>query len=238
MSKPMPTTDLCDANEGALADGSLRVFDPGLIALGGRVAFAGPATTLKVFEDNLLIADTVKTPGEGRVLVVDAGGSRRCAVFGGNLAATAARNGWGGVIINGCARDAGEIDATDIGVRALALHPRRSGEAGRRPTRCRGGVPRRDGAAGRVDLRRRRRRAGQFDGAGHQGRAWIAHARARRQQAPATSRDRQAERGEGEIAPIAFTRGLQPLRLQRVASPASHPTSRGIRSRLACRSSR
>jgi len=125
VSKPMPTTDLCDANEGALGDGSLRVFDPGLIALGGRVAFAGPATTLKVFEDNLLIADTVKTPGEGRVLVVDAGGSRRCAVFGGNLAATAARNGWGGVIINGCVRDAGEIDATDIGVRALALHPRR-----------------------------------------------------------------------------------------------------------------
>ena len=136
MNPPMPTTDLCDANEGALADGSLRVFDPGLIALGGRVAFAGPAVTLKVFEDNSLIADAVKTPGEGRVLVVDAGGSRRCAVFGGNLAAAAASNGWAGVIINGCARDSGEIDAADVGVRALALHPRRSGEAGRGPARC------------------------------------------------------------------------------------------------------
>ncbi len=130
MNKPMPTTDLCDANESALADGSLRVFDPGFIALGGRVAFAGPAATLKVFEDNSLIADVVKTPGDGRVLVVDAGGSRRCAVFGGNLAAAAAKNGWGGVIINGCARDAGEIDATDVGVRALALHPRRSVKRG------------------------------------------------------------------------------------------------------------
>ena len=49
MNTPMPTTDLCDANEGALADGALRVFDPGLIALGGRAAFAGPAVTLKVF---------------------------------------------------------------------------------------------------------------------------------------------------------------------------------------------
>ena len=126
MRNPVPTTDLCDANEGALAEGSLRVFDPGLIALGARAAFAGPAATLKVFEDNSLIADIVKTPGEGRVLVVDAGGSRRCAVFGGNLAAAAARNGWGGVIINGCARDSGEIGAVDIGVRALALHPRRS----------------------------------------------------------------------------------------------------------------
>jgi regulator of ribonuclease activity A len=126
----VPTTDLCDANEAALADGSLRVFAPGLLVLGQRIAFAGPAVTLKVFEDNSLVADAVKMPGEGRVLVVDAGGSLRCAVFGGNLAATAARNGWAGVVINGCARDAAEIAACDIGVRALALNPRRSVKRG------------------------------------------------------------------------------------------------------------
>lgn len=124
------TTDLCDANEDALADGSLRALDPELFALGGRDAFAGRAVTLKVFEDNSLIADAVKTPGEGRVLVVDAGGSLRCAVFGGNLAAAAARNGWAGVIVYGCVRDSAEIDATDLGVRALALHPRRSVKRG------------------------------------------------------------------------------------------------------------
>jgi regulator of ribonuclease activity A len=124
------TTDLCDANETALADGTLRVLEPGLIAFGARVAFMGRAATLKVFEDNSLIADTVKTPGEGRVLVVDAGGSRRCAVFGGNLAAAAANNGWSGVIIHGCARDSAEINAVDLGVRALALHPRRSVKRG------------------------------------------------------------------------------------------------------------
>jgi regulator of ribonuclease activity A len=126
MTAMKPTTDLCDANEDALAEGVLRVFDPGLVALGGRAAFAGKAVTLKLFEDNSLLADVVKTPGEGRVLVVDAGGSRRCAVFGGNLAAAAAKNGWAGVVINGCARDCAEIDAADLGVRALALHPRRS----------------------------------------------------------------------------------------------------------------
>lgn len=130
MTSPIVTTDLCDANEGALADGSLRVFDPLLIALGGRASFAGPAVTLKLFEDNSLIADAVKTPGQGRVLVVDAGGSLRCAVFGGNLAAAAAKNGWAGVVINGCARDSAEINAAPIGVRALALHPRRSVKRG------------------------------------------------------------------------------------------------------------
>jgi regulator of ribonuclease activity A len=130
VSPGVVTTDLCDAHEAALADGTLRVLDPGLIALGARTAFMGQAATLKVFEDNSLIADTVKTAGNGRVLVVDAGGSRRCAVFGGNLAAAAAKNGWAGVLIYGCARDSAEINAADLGVRALALHPRRPGKRG------------------------------------------------------------------------------------------------------------
>lgn len=130
MSLAVATTDLCDANEAALADGSLRVLAPGLIALGARAAFAGRASTLKAFEDTALLAETVKTPGEGRVLVVDAGGSLRCAVFGGNLAAAAARNGWSGVIVNGCVRDPAEIAAVDLGVRAIALHPRRAGKRG------------------------------------------------------------------------------------------------------------
>jgi len=126
MTAPISTTDLCDAHEPALADGRLQVMDPAFIALGQRTSFHGPAATLKLFEDNSLLAEAVKSPGEGRVLVVDAGGSRRCAVLGGNLATAAARNGWAGLVINGCARDSGEINAADLGVRALALHPRRS----------------------------------------------------------------------------------------------------------------
>ena len=124
------TTDLCDAHEAALASGALQVMAPGLLCFGRRQRFAGPAVTLKLFEDNSLLADAVKTAGDGRVLVVDAGGSLRCAVFGGNLALAAAKNGWAGLVINGCVRDSDEIDACDIGVRALALHPRRSVKRG------------------------------------------------------------------------------------------------------------
>ena len=126
MTGPISTTDLCDANEPALADGRLQVMAPAFISLGGRAAFSGPAVTLKLFEDNSLLADAVKTPGEGRVLVVDAGGSQRCAVLGGNLATAAAKNAWSGIVIYGCARDSGEINAANLGVRALALHPKRS----------------------------------------------------------------------------------------------------------------
>jgi regulator of ribonuclease activity A len=129
------TTDLCDANEARLTDGRVQVMQPGLLAFGRRTAFAGTAATLKLFEDNALLADLVKTPGQGRVLVVDAGGSLRCAVLGGNLAKAAADNAWSAVIVNGAVRDADEIDACDVAVRALALNPRRSvkrgiGEAG------------------------------------------------------------------------------------------------------------
>ncbi|MGE5339087.1 MAG: ribonuclease E activity regulator RraA [Gemmatimonadota bacterium] len=132
MSSPVPfaTTDLCDAHEDRLAIGSLRVLPPGWVSLGRRVRFHGPAVTLKLFEDNSLLAEAVRQPGEGRVLVVDAGASLRCAVLGGNLAATAAGNDWRGVIVCGAVRDADEIDACDLGVRALALNPRRSTKRG------------------------------------------------------------------------------------------------------------
>src|SRR5919112_3621731 len=114
------TTDLSDDHPEA------QVCDPVFQAFGGRPAFSGPVSTLKVFEDNALVREAVEQPGEGRVLVVDGGGSLRCALFGGNLAVLAAENGWAGVVVNGAVRDADELDVQPIGVRGLAAHPRRS----------------------------------------------------------------------------------------------------------------
>lgn len=120
------TCDLCDANENLIADGALAVLPPGFRSLGKRVAFAGQAATLKVFEDNVLVRAALETAGAGRVLVVDGGGSLRCALVGGNLGKLAEKNGWAGIVVNGCVRDADELDACDVGIRALALHPQRS----------------------------------------------------------------------------------------------------------------
>jgi len=129
-SMEFATTDLCDANEGRLADGSLAVLEPVFLSCGRRARFAGPAVTLRLFEDNTLVRATLETPGEGRVLVVDGGGSRRCALVGGNLGMLAEKNGWAGIVVNGCIRDVEEISACDVGVRALALHPRKSRKTG------------------------------------------------------------------------------------------------------------
>ncbi len=113
--------DLCDE----FGD-RVRVVAPMFRNLGGRPWFFGPITTIKCFEDNSLVAKTVATPGQDRVLVVDGGGSMRCALLGDNLAAKAAANGWQGIIVNGCIRDVDTIAGIEIGVQALASHPMKS----------------------------------------------------------------------------------------------------------------
>jgi regulator of ribonuclease activity A len=114
------TTDLCDEHPEA------QVCEPVFQAFGGARAFSGPIATLKVFEDNTMVREAVNEPGDGRVLVVDGGGSRRCSLFGGNLAVAAASNGWAGLVVHGCVRDVDELAAQPIGVRALAAFPRKS----------------------------------------------------------------------------------------------------------------
>jgi regulator of ribonuclease activity A len=121
MSPATPsTTDLCDAHPEA------QVCDPVFHSFGGNVRFSGPITTVKVFEDNTLIKQAVESPGEGRVLVVDGGGSQRCGLVGGNLAASAATNGWAGLLVYGYIRDADELAEQPLGIRALGAFPRKS----------------------------------------------------------------------------------------------------------------
>lgn len=115
------TADLYDAHGE-----TLRVLAPLFRDYGGRRAFEGTVATLKVFEDNSLVRAALETPGQGRVLVVDGGGSLRCALVGDQLAELGVKNGWAGILVYGCIRDAGPIGRLDIGVKALATNPRKS----------------------------------------------------------------------------------------------------------------
>lgn len=120
------TTDICDANENLISQGILRVCAPIFQLYGGVVKFQGPAVTLKVFEDNTWVRTLLDEPGQGRVLVIDGGGSLRCALVGGNLGVLAEKNGWAGILVNGCVRDTRELAESKIGIRALAAHPQKS----------------------------------------------------------------------------------------------------------------
>ncbi len=117
----MNTTDLSDKYPDIVA-----IPEPIFGDFGGIEKFSGPISTVKTFEDNTLVRAALETAGAGRVLVVDGGGSMRCALLGDNLARLAIDNGWAGVIVNGCIRDAAAIGEMAIGVKALATHPRKS----------------------------------------------------------------------------------------------------------------
>lgn len=119
------TPDLCDEFEAELGK-TVRVLTPMFQRYGGRSAFSGEIVTLKVFEDNSLVREAFAANGRGKVLVIDGGGSLRCALVGDQLAILAQKNGWEGVVVYGCIRDSADINGIDIGVRALNTHPQKS----------------------------------------------------------------------------------------------------------------
>ncbi|KTB81328.1 ribonuclease E activity regulator RraA [Pseudomonas syringae] len=119
------TPDLCDAYPE-----QVQVVEPMFSNFGGRDSFGGQIVTLKCFEDNSLVKEQVELDGKGKVLVVDGGGSLRCALLGDMLAEKAAHNGWEGVVIYGCVRDVDMLAQTDLGVQALASYPKRSEKRG------------------------------------------------------------------------------------------------------------
>lgn len=121
----MNTCDLCD-----LHDAQVRVVDLPLRDFGGRLAFNGFVSTVKAFEDNSRVREAVAEAGQGRVLVIDGGGSMHRAMFGDLLAAAAVENGWAGVVVFGAIRDSGAIGDLELGVKALGTCPRKTEKLG------------------------------------------------------------------------------------------------------------
>ncbi len=138
-SEGKATADICDefGTAAAVCASPLRHF-------GARRRFSGRVATVRCFEDNALVRAVLGDAGDGRVLVVDGGGSQdvsgvrgsspasqqSTALMGDNIAALAAGSGWSGVIINGAVRDVAQLRETDLGILALGPTPRRSGKTG------------------------------------------------------------------------------------------------------------
>ena len=96
----------------------------------GARSFSGPVATVRCLEDNVLVRRRSTEPGEGRVLVVDGGGSMECALLGDNIASLAQGAGWAGIVLNGCVRDTVALDELGLGVKALGSNPRPSRKEG------------------------------------------------------------------------------------------------------------
>ncbi|MBN2910106.1 ribonuclease E activity regulator RraA [Polycladomyces sp. WAk] len=125
----MKTTDLCDQfpNQVHVCENIFQSF-------GKRKIFSGEIYTVRVFEDNVLVKQALETIPAGSVLVVDGGGSMKCALLGDRLAGIAVNRGLSGIIVHGCIRDSADIAQLDIGVLALGTHPRKSRKEGKGET--------------------------------------------------------------------------------------------------------
>jgi regulator of ribonuclease activity A len=119
------TADICDRFSS-----SVEVCAPIFKGYGAVAAFAGSIATVEVYEDNVLVKEALEDVAAGTVLVVDGGGSKRCALLGDKLARVAASRGLTGVIVNGCVRDARELAGIEVGLLALATNPLRSNKQG------------------------------------------------------------------------------------------------------------
>ncbi|MAC47031.1 ribonuclease E activity regulator RraA [Oceanospirillum beijerinckii] len=115
------TPDLCDAYPELV-----QAVEPMFSNYGGVDSFGGEIVTVKCFEDNSKVKELVDEPGNGKVMVVDAGGSFRCAMLGDMLAEKAVKNGWAGIIMYGCVRDVDVLAELELGVQALGSHPMKS----------------------------------------------------------------------------------------------------------------
>ncbi len=119
------TSDLAD-----LVDDAVRSCDTQLVNFGGHHRFTGTIQTLSCRDDNSLLKDVLSTPGDGRVLVVDGGGTTHSALIGDVIAGIGARHGWAGVVIHGAVRDSRLLARVPIGVKGIGTNPRRSGKRG------------------------------------------------------------------------------------------------------------
>lgn len=119
------TPDLCDDFPH-----QIRVLESLFTNYGAHSHFFGSIVTIKCFEDNSVLKELVNTQGNGQVIVMDGGGSLRRAILGDMLAEKASRNGWAGILVNGCIRDVDEIAQTPLGVKALNTHPMKTEKRG------------------------------------------------------------------------------------------------------------
>ena len=121
----VPTADLVDE-----IGEDVRSCDTQFRDLGGRTEFFGPVSTVRCFQDNALLKSVLGEPGEGRVLVIDGGGSLHTAMVDDLIAELGRSNGWAGVVGNGAIRDSAVVGGMDFGCKALGTNPRKSSKTG------------------------------------------------------------------------------------------------------------
>ena len=115
--RELPVANIDDCmNRTAAVDGAIRPLN--------KAKLLGPAFTVKVPEgDNLMFHKAMDMAEPGDVIVIDAGGDEKRAVFGALMINYCRVRGLAGVVIDGAVRDVEELSQMDFPVYARAATP-------------------------------------------------------------------------------------------------------------------
>lgn len=83
---------------------------------GGRESIAGEVYTASCSDDNSIVKKILSSEGKGKVLLIDAAGVSHASMVGDQIAETAVKNNWLGIVVNGYVRDVEELKNLPIGI--------------------------------------------------------------------------------------------------------------------------
>ena len=103
--------DLSDQHSDQIQIGKLA-----LQSFGGMHSISGEIYTVSCSDDNSVVKDILSRKGKHKVLVIDASGVTHASMIGDQIAASAVKNNWAGIVVNGYVRDVEDLKNFPIGI--------------------------------------------------------------------------------------------------------------------------
>ena len=113
--------DLSDQHSEQIQIGKLA-----LQSFGSRPSIAGEIYTVSCSDDNSVVKEALSREGKNKVLVIDASGVTHASMIGDQIAESAVKNNWEGIVVNGCVRDVEELKNLPIGIFAKGVVPQKT----------------------------------------------------------------------------------------------------------------
>ena len=107
----MTLPDLSDKYPDQIQIGKLN-----LNSYGRKGSIAGEIYTVSCSDDNSIVKSVLSRKGQNKILVIDADGVSHASMVGDQIAESALKNNWAGIVVNGCIRDVEELKNLPIGI--------------------------------------------------------------------------------------------------------------------------
>ena len=121
----MTLPDLSDKYPDQIQIGKLT-----LKSYGRTGSMAGEIYTVSCSDDNSIVKSVLSRDGQNKILVIDASGVSHASMVGDQIAESALKNNWAGIVVNGYIRDVEALRDLDIGIFAKGAVPMKTEKHG------------------------------------------------------------------------------------------------------------